>query len=96
MAVKPEQAKAALVEKAIAHVRERVPEAQADEVAQFVREYYAEAPPEDLGELDLYGAALSHWQLLQRRRPGETKVRAYTPRVEEHGWGSTHSVVVAW
>src|SRR3954447_9817829 len=51
MAVKPEQAKAALVEKAIAQVRERLPEAQADEVARFVRDYYAEAPPEDLGEL---------------------------------------------
>ncbi|HEV8685680.1 MAG TPA: NAD-glutamate dehydrogenase [Gaiellaceae bacterium] len=93
MAVKPEEAKAALVERAVAHVRERLSEPQANDVERFVRAYYAEAPPEDLGALDLYGAALSHWHLLQRRRPGESKVHVYTPDLEEHGWQSTHSVV---
>jgi glutamate dehydrogenase len=93
MAVKPEDAKAALVEKAVVHVRERLPDAQAADVERFVRTYYADAPPEDLGALDLYGAALSHWHLLQRRRPGEAKVHVYTPGLEEHGWQSTHSVV---
>src|SRR6266545_4517333 len=93
MAVRPEEAKAALVEKAIAHVRERLPRPQAGDVERFVRSYYADAAPEDLGELDLYGAALAQWHLLQRRRPGELKVHAYTPSLEEHGWESTHSVV---
>jgi glutamate dehydrogenase len=93
MSIKPEEAKAALVEKAIAQVRERVSEPQATEVEQFVRAYYADTALEDLGELDLYGAALSHWHLAQRRRPGETKVHVYTPQVEEHGWQSAHSVV---
>ncbi len=93
MSVKREEAKRALVEKAIAQVRARLSEPQATEVERFVRAYYAEAAPEDLGELDLYGAALAHWHLLQRRRPGEAKVHVYTPRVEEHGWQSTHSVV---
>jgi glutamate dehydrogenase len=93
MAVRPEEAKAALVEKAIAHVRERLPGPQAGDVERFVRSYYADAAPEDLGELDLYGAALAHWHLLQRRRPGELNVNAYTPSLEEHGWQSTHSVV---
>jgi glutamate dehydrogenase len=93
MAARLEEAKASLVEKAIAHVRERVSEPQASQVAQFVREFYADSAPEDLGELDLYGAALAHWQLLQRRRPPEAKVHVYTPRAEEHGWQSRHSVV---
>jgi glutamate dehydrogenase len=93
VAVKPEEAKAALVEKAIAHVRERLGGPQASDVEGFVRAYYADAAPEDLGELDLYGAALAHWHLLQRRRPGELKVHACTPTLEEHGWQSTHSVV---
>ena len=70
MAVKPGEAKATLVEKAIRHVRERLPEAHAGDVERFVRAYYADAAPEDLAELDLYGAALAHWQLLQRRRRG--------------------------
>jgi glutamate dehydrogenase len=93
MAVKPEEAKAALVEKAVAHVRERLPQEQAGDVERFVRAYYADAAPEDLGELDLYGAALAHWHLLQRRRLGERRVHAYTPTLEEHGWQSTHTVV---
>src|SRR5437764_6116101 len=42
---------------------------------------------------DGYGAALAHWHLLQRRRPGEPKVHAYTPNLDEHGWQATHSVV---
>jgi glutamate dehydrogenase len=93
MTVKPEEAKVALVDKAIAYVRERLSAPQATEVERFVREYYADAAPEDLGELDLYGAALAHWHFLQRRRPGEAKVRVYTPDLEEHGWQSKHSVV---
>src|SRR5438105_563498 len=93
MAIKPADTKGALVEKAVVHVRERLTEPQAGEVEQFVRAYYADAAPEDLGELDLYGAALAHWHLLQRRRPGEARVHVYTPRVEEHGWQSRHSVV---
>ena len=93
MALKPQEAKATLVEKAIAHVRERLPGPQTGDVERFVRAYSADAAPEDLSELDLYGAALAHWHLLQRRRPGELKVRYYTPTLEEHGWQSTHSVV---
>jgi len=93
MTVKPEEAKTALVEKAIAHVRDRLPAPEAENVERFVRAYYAGAAPEDLAEFDLYGAALAHWHLLQRRRPGQPKVHAYTPSLEEHGWQSTHSVI---
>ncbi len=93
MAVKPEEAKAALVEKAVAHVRERLSGQQAIDVERFVRGYYADAAPEDLAGLDLYGAALAHWHFLQRRHPRELKVHVYTPTLEEHGWQSPHSVV---
>ena len=68
MTVKPEEAKAALVETAVAHVRERLSEPQCSDIADFLRPYYAEAALEDLAGLDLYGAALSHWHLLERRR----------------------------
>ena len=93
MSIKPDEARTALVEKAIAHVRERLSEPQATDVERFVRAYYASTAPEDLAEVDLYGAALSHWHLLQRRPQGKAKVHVYTPRVEEHGWQSPHSVV---
>jgi glutamate dehydrogenase len=93
MTVKPEEAKTALVEKAVAHFRDRLPPPEANDVERFARAYYADAAPEDLGEFDLYGAVLAHWHFLQRRRPGEVKVHVYTPNLEEHGWQSTHSVV---
>jgi glutamate dehydrogenase len=93
MALRAEEAKAAIVEQAIAQIRERMPSPQAAQLERFVRDYYAAAAPEDVAEIDAYGAALAHWTLLQRRLPGETKVHVYTPRAEEHGWQSTHSVV---
>ena len=93
MTVKAEDAKAALVDKAAAQVRATAPSEEAPEIEAFLRRYFADAALEDLGEIDLYGAALSHWRLLQRRRPGEAKVRVYTPAIDEHGWDSPHSVV---
>jgi glutamate dehydrogenase len=86
MAVKPEDAKAARIDEAVAQVRERLPSQQVEQLERFVRAYFADAAPEDLGDLDLYGAALAHWQLLQRRPPGEPKIHVYTPTFEEHGW----------
>ena len=61
-----------------------------------MRAYYAHAAPDDLSErsaVDLYGAAVAHWNLARVRRPGELKVHVYTPNVEEHGWESPHTVV---
>jgi hypothetical protein len=63
---------------------------------RFVRAYYANVAPEDLvdrNEADLAGAALAHWSLARVRRPGEPKLRVYTPSLEEHGWESPHTVV---
>src|SRR5690242_11945506 len=77
MTVRAEEARATLVEKAAAQVRERVSPEQAPQIERFLRLYGADAAPEDLAELDLYGAALAHWQLLQRRRPGEARVHVY-------------------
>ena len=93
MTVEPDEVKAALVEKAVALVGERLHRPEANHVEGFVRTYYADAAPEDVTEFDLYGAALAHWHFLQRRRPGELKVHVYTPNLEEHGWQSTHSIV---
>ena len=80
----------------VARVRERVDARQADDVERFVRAYYAHVAPDDLSDrsdLDLYGAAVAHWNLARVRQPGESKVHVYTPNVEEHGWESPHTVV---
>ncbi|HWC32547.1 MAG TPA: NAD-glutamate dehydrogenase, partial [Actinomycetota bacterium] len=96
MAVKTTDAEVERTESVLALVRERVPDEVAPQVEEFVRQYYAGAAPEDLLEhdvLDTYGAAVAHRHLAAERRPGEAKVRVYTPDLEEHGWQSTHTVV---
>ncbi|MDH3412849.1 MAG: NAD-glutamate dehydrogenase [Gammaproteobacteria bacterium] len=65
-------------------------------VEEFVRQYYSGTSAEDLVEsevMDLYGAALAHWNFARQRKPGEPKIRIYNPQVEEHGWQSTHTIV---
>src|SRR5215218_10677252 len=96
MSTEPEQAKAEILQQIVATIHEKVPEDRRDQVEEFARQYYRRLSPEDLLELepeDLYGAVLAHWRLAHRRQPGEAKVRVYSPRFEEHGWRSRHSIV---
>ena len=85
-----------LIESVCSRVRERLGADEASQVEEFVRQYYRRVPTEDLAELDpldLYGAALAHWNFARRREPGTPKVRVYNPEFEQHGWQSPHTVV---
>ncbi|MDP6705331.1 MAG: NAD-glutamate dehydrogenase [Alphaproteobacteria bacterium] len=70
-----------------------------EELSQFLRfvdVFYARVQPEDLAvfsDENLYGAALAIWKLGATRRPGEPRIRAYNPRVDEHGWTSSHTII---
>jgi len=92
----PEQAKAEVLERIVATIRDRLPADQADQAESFARQLYQRADPEDLLERavpDLYGAAVAEWGFARQRTRGAAKVRVYSPRFEEHGWRSVHSVV---
>ena len=96
MAVKGAELETDLIDAVCAHVRERVPDEQRAPCDAFVRQYYHWVPASDLAgrsALDLYGAAISHWQLVLQREPGEIKVRVYNPDAEQHGWQSPHTIV---
>ncbi len=96
MAVKAADLEAELIESVCARVRERMSADHATACEEFVRQYYHLVPAEDLAErrpLDLYGAAVAHWNLAQQRSPGEAKVRVYNPDYEQHGWQSPHTVL---
>jgi glutamate dehydrogenase len=85
-----------LIDSVAARVRERLPADQAGMCESFLRQYYRWVPVEDLVErspLDLYGAAVAHWNLAAAREPGTAKVRVYNPDFEQHGWQSQHTVV---
>ncbi|MHB8691381.1 MAG: NAD-glutamate dehydrogenase [Solirubrobacteraceae bacterium] len=87
---------ASLIDSICARVRERLPEGAAAPCEKFTRQYYRWVPPEDLTErsqLDLYGAAVAHWNLAQQRVPGSVKVHVYNPVFEQHGWRSPYTVV---
>ena len=96
MSLKPDEAKAGLIERTVEHAHAKLPPEQAARLEAFIRIYYGAVAAEDLLErsvVDLYGAALAHLNFGAKRAPGESKVRVYTPQLEEHGWSSPHTVV---
>ena len=83
------------VEAVIEQIRTRMPAEQAEGVCAFASRFFAQVAPEDLEDLpvgDLYGAVLSQWHFVARRQDG-SKVRAFNPRLDEHGWECPHTVV---
>ncbi len=96
MGPRREEAKREILASVEALVRERLEGREAELAARFVRSFYRDVAPFDLEERDvndLYGAALALLRFGHKRKPGELRVRAYNPRVERHGWQSTHTVV---
>ncbi len=69
---------------------------ETQKLASFFPIYFEETEHADLRQfssLDLFGAALAHYEFAQKRAPGVQKVRIYTPDFERDGWQSTHSVI---
>jgi glutamate dehydrogenase len=94
--VKLEDVEETLVTAVCERLRTHLDGDEATEAEAFARQYYRWVPPDDLAErtpLDLYGAALSHFNHVRHRLPGEAKVRVYNPQFETDGWGSTHTAV---
>lgn len=76
-------------------IRTKLSGKQTDLIESFAHKYFAEVDPDDLADIpvsDLYGAVLSQWYFVSRLSGG-MRVRVYNPRLEEHGWESTHTVV---
>jgi glutamate dehydrogenase len=95
MSARSDTRKDDLIDRIVALSRSRLG-AKAGPAETFLRAYYANVSAEDLAGSsveDLYGAAIALWQFGRTRKLGQAKVRVYTPRLAEHGWASTHSVV---
>jgi glutamate dehydrogenase len=94
-----ERAKADLIERAVQTLHENGagmgPLADAG-FEDFLREYYRRTPPDDLADrsaIDMFGAALAHWQLARHRRSHPALLRVYTPVFEHDHWQSSHTAV---
>ena len=91
-----ERRQAKLVKKIAALARSRRAVGTNGSIGRFVGLYYEHVPPRDMVEQvpeNLLGAALSHWTLAGRRKPGEAKVRVYNPSPGTDGWTAEHTVV---
>lgn len=65
-------------------------------VATFIRQFYDNAPLDDLEHrsiVNLYGAVISHWQLIYEQAPNSNQIHVFNPSFEEDGWESTHTIV---
>ncbi len=90
------EARADLLEKVVAYGSARLSEPTNAHFARFARHYYAHVAPEEAAArsvADLYGAALAHLRLAERRSPGSPVARICTPTFDEHGYESMHSVL---
>jgi glutamate dehydrogenase len=84
------------IERVVETVRNKLSGAKATAAEAFVRRFYENVAADDLLDEeceDLYGAALSLWGLAAIRKTGETRLRVYNPRFDQHGWHSTHTVI---
>ena len=80
----------------LALVRAKLQSGQREVLERFIVRYFGQVDSEDLAErapADLYGAALSHWHFARKRERGQARVRVFNPRIEEHGWQSTHTII---
>ncbi|KAA3626804.1 MAG: NAD-glutamate dehydrogenase, partial [Proteobacteria bacterium] len=85
-----------LTPKLIQEARKRLPPAEAERIEPFLKQYYRQAALDEFEETpigDLYGAAMSHWQLGRVRKPQSTLIHVYNPDYEKHGWQSTHTII---
>ena len=91
-----EEQNISVIDETLALTRQRLPAAQEQEAAIFIQQYYRQVAHEDLAEMDpadLYGAALSHLSFGRRFTSGAPRLRVYNPKLEEHGWVSSHTVI---
>ncbi|TDY01742.1 NAD-glutamate dehydrogenase [Thiohalophilus thiocyanatoxydans] len=85
-----------MIDKVVARAHNSFPVRDHDNIERFIRQYLGSVSWEDMAERqleDLYGAVISHWNLVSQRLPQQVLIRVQNPTLEEHGWQSTHTVV---
>ncbi|KAA1155157.1 NAD-glutamate dehydrogenase [Pseudoalteromonas sp. FUC4] len=65
-------------------------------VEKFAKALYSNMSKEDLAnrnDSDLYGAALSLWNALEKNTTDDAFIRVFNPEVAKDGWQSSHTIV---
>lgn len=88
--------KQVLLDKITAYINKQASGSQQKLLSAFIQQYYNNVSYDDLCQrsvMDLAGAALSHWNFIYQRAPGEVKLRIYNPNYEQDNWQSTHTII---
>ncbi|HBI22079.1 MAG TPA: NAD-glutamate dehydrogenase, partial [Legionella sp.] len=96
MSHKFEEGKDIIIETVIQQVRTRLLAPQSDLCAEFAHQFFSTVALDDLREWtidDLSGCAVDFWSMIEKRAPGEVKIRIFNPDKEQEGWQTTHTVV---
>ena len=66
------------------------------EFLTFIEHYYNNFSVDDISKVsneNLFGAALSHWRIAQKRQKNEDKINIFNPSIESSGWHCPHTVI---
>ncbi len=77
-----------LFDKLNAYINSKLKGSGAKLFSQFISQYYKNTAIEELEKrdiVDVFGAAYSHWELINSRKWGELKIHIYNPHYEYHG-----------
>lgn len=78
------------------YIRREVKDISVEQLILFAQHYFSFSAFDEIANTsieDLYGAVLSHWNLLLNLPHGKEKIHLYNPNIEEHGWQSPHTVI---
>ncbi len=78
-------------------MKAKLPEKEAGKVQRFSEQLLPSTYIEEYAGrrlTDVLGSFMSLWKFVQQLPADQTRVKVFNPGVEEHGWQSTHSIVL--
>ncbi len=91
-----EKERSKIIRQLLVYAKKQLSAEQLKPMLGFLEQYYSYSSVQDLQARpirDLYGAFLSHWELMRQRRKGEYKWRILNPQLSSDGWESSHTVL---
>ncbi len=85
-----------LIAKVHSDFHDKLDKKDADEASRLLGLLFERVAPDDVFDYspeDIYGLTLNLWKFLAKRKPAQAQVKVYNPRIEQHGWTSSHTVV---
>ena len=91
-----ERQKAGLLKKATRESRKRLGKNTQSRFGRFLGAYYANVPPQDIGESDpvtLFRLSHGHWKLGAARAKGKPLIRVFNPDPRKDNWRSDRTII---